>query len=217
MKRRPPGGLICISPGDLNAATGERFVRMMAACVEDGFLRAILLREPRMADGALLQLSIELCSLRDRHSDLWVAIHDRPHLALAADADAVHLGFRSLRAADARRVVEDHCAIGLSTHVGDRRSRWADADYLFHGPVYDTPSKRGLVASIGETGLAEFCASVDKPVWAIGGLEPFHANGLRRCGARGAAVLRGISCSPQPVDASRTWHAAWNSSVEAEA
>jgi thiamine-phosphate pyrophosphorylase len=204
-----------ISPGDLTVVDGGRFLRRMRACVQDGGLRAILLREPQLSDAALLALLVEVCKLRSTHPDLWVGVHDRPHLALAAGADGAHLGFRSLSVPDARRVVERQCALGLSTHVGDSPARWDAADYLFHGPVHDTPSKRGLLDPIGLDGLADFCAQTHLAVWGIGGLEPRHANELRRAGAAGAAVLRGVCAVSDPVAVCREWNAAWNGAVEA--
>lgn len=203
-----------ISPGDLNAADGESFLQRMRACVADGELRAILLREPSLSDRAALVLLQKLCELRTMCPELWVAIHDRPHLALAAGADGVHLGFRSLSVVEARRVVTGQCVIGVSTHAGEDPANYHDADYVFHGPVLDTPSKRGIVEPIGEVGLARFCASTAKPVWAIGGLKPSHAALLHRCGARGAAVLRGVAGATDPASACRAWNDAWRGHVE---
>jgi thiamine-phosphate pyrophosphorylase len=213
--RRPPEGLISISPGDLTVATGERYLQRMRACVVDGDLRAVLFREPRLADGPALDLLSALCALRTERPDLWVGVHDRPHLALAAGANGVHLGFRSLSVPATRAIVGMDCAIGLSTHAGDEPTRCAGADYLFHGPVHDTPSKRGLLDPIGITGLADFCASAAQPVWAIGGLDPAHAADLRSAGASGSAVIRGVSAAADPVTACRQWAVAWHGSVGA--
>lgn len=209
MRRVPPRGLIAISPGDLTRGTAADFVGLVDDCALDGGLRAVLLREPAWSDRDLLAVLRSLCALRARHDALWVGVHDRPHLALAAGADGVHLGFRSLTPVDARRVVESHCAIGLSTHAGDDPRRATDADWFFHGPVHDTPSKRGLKAPIGYGGLSEFCAASPAPVFAIGGLEPRHATSLRAAGAAGAAVLRGVARSADPVAACADWRAAW--------
>lgn len=203
-----------ISPGDLTVATGDAFLQRMRSCIQDGALRAILLREPGLSDRAALELLHKLCGLRAECPELWIGIHDRAHLAPAAGANGVHLGFRSLTVDQARRVVGRECAIGLSTHAGEDPARFHDADYVFHGPVLDTPSKRGLVEPVGEVGLARFCASTSKPVWAIGGLEPVHASILHRCGARGAAVLRGVAAAPDPATACRTWNAAWRGQAE---
>jgi len=213
--RRPPAGLMSISPGDLDVATGERFLQRMRACVTDGDLRAILIREPQLADGPLFALLTSVCALREAQPELWVGVHDRPHLALSTGADGIHLGFRSLSVAVTRLLVGRQCAIGLSTHAGDSRGRCSGADYLFHGPVHDTPSKRGLLDPLGYAGLAAFCATAEQPVWGLGGLAPEHAAALRDTGAAGAAVLRGIGAVEDPVSACRDWQAAWRGSVEA--
>lgn len=208
MRRVPPRGLIAISPGDLTLGTAGDFVGRIDDCALEGGLRAVLLREPAWSDRDLVGLLRSLCALRARHDGLWVGVHDRPHLALAAGADGVHLGFRSLAPADARRVVESHCAIGRSTHAGDDPRRLPEVDYLFHGPVHDTPSKRGWKDPIGYAGLHEFCAVSPAPVFAIGGLEPEHAPSIRAAGAVGAAVLRGVSRAADPVAACSSWSAA---------
>ena len=210
MRRRPPNGLIAISPGDLTKESAATFVRTMEDCVTGGGLGALLLREPQLSDRDALAVLGELCDLRGDAPRLWIGIHDRPHLALAAGADGVHLGHRSLRVDDARRVVEGGCAIGLSTHQGDRPARWADADYLFHGPVHSTPSKRGLKDPIGFERLAQFCADTQLPVWAIGGLTPEDALPLRRARAAGPAAIRGVVAAPDPVAACTAWSTAWS-------
>jgi len=214
VRRRPPAGLFALSPGDLTVSKGAAFLRSARACVQEGGLRAVLLREPQLPDGPSLAILKDLCELRTEHAGLWIGIHDRAHLAFAAGADGVHLGFRSLRACDARIVVGDGCAVGCSTHAGDRHSTWHDADYLFHGPVHDTPSKRGLALPIGYDGLAEFCFEAERPVWGLGGLDPQHARDIRRTGAAGPAVLRGVFGAADPVAACLAWNRAWSGAAE---
>ena len=84
MRRRPPSGLIALNPGDLNDASAPDFVRTMEDCIARGGLQAVLLREPGLSDRDALALLTELCRLREDRPRLWVGVHDRPHLALAA-------------------------------------------------------------------------------------------------------------------------------------
>jgi thiamine-phosphate pyrophosphorylase len=155
-------------------------------------LPGLLLREPRLSDRDWVALGSEV---RARHSTLWIGVHDRAHLAEQVGGDALHLGFRSLSPAQAREVVGAKLPIGLSTHAtdqGQQRRAWAEADYLFHGPVRATPSKHGLCEPIGFDGFARAVAASDRPMVAIGGLQPEDAAAAIAAGAHGIAVLAGI-------------------------
>jgi len=183
--------LIALSPGDLERESLPAFLELVSAAVGAG-LPGLLVREPRLSDRDWLAVVTEV---RARCSTVWMGVHDRAHLAEPVGADALHLGFRSLSPARARAVVGAKMSIGLSTHAADDREQrraWADADYLFHGPVRATPSKRGLCAPTGIDGLARAVAETDRPVIAIGGLQPEDAAPASTSGARGIAVLAGI-------------------------
>ncbi len=199
--RTLPPPLIALTPGDLFAPDFDRFLAAVEAAIAAG-LRGILVREPQMSDRVMLALATEISSRLP--SDGYLAIHDRVYLAAPSGARAVHLGFRSLAPSEARKVVPDEVAIGLSAHAHDEPSMWRDADYLFFGPVFHTPSKQGLVSPVGLDGLARAVRESPVPVFGIGGLAPEHAQDLRRTGARGMAVLRGVfgaSDSAARVDA----------------
>jgi len=189
-----PPSLIALSPGDLDEARTEPFLHTISACVSAG-LRAVLLREPGLSDAATLLLAR---ALRRRMADGWLALHDRVHLAEACNADAVHLGFRSLAPPVAREILPARIAIGFSAHAQDDADRWAAADHLLFGPVHDTPSKRGVVPSVGFPGLAAAVQRARVPVVAIGGLRPEHAADALAAGASGLAVLSGIVLAPDP-------------------
>jgi thiamine-phosphate pyrophosphorylase len=186
-----PPRLIALSPGRLEARRAEDFLLDAGRAVEAG-LRGILLREPALGDRVQLEILQSLCSLRGSRPGLWVGVHDRAHLAGVAQADAVHLGFRSLGPGQLRTRYAEELTLGLSTHAGDDPRAWEAADYLFHGPVHDTPSKRGMKSPIGWDGLARAVAATARPIWAIGGMRPPDLAEALAAGARGVAVLSGI-------------------------
>ena len=101
-----PPRLLALSPGDL--ASGEGFALRAADLLERVRaakrvgLRGVLLREPQLPDGALTELAVSLKAILDGG---WVGLHDRPHLVAGVGAQGVHLGFRSLTALEARRVI----------------------------------------------------------------------------------------------------------------
>ncbi len=161
-------------------------------------LRGLLLREERLQDRPFLELLEEVLSWKAEVPDLWVGVHDRVHLALVAGADGVHLGFRSL---DARRVRDlvGEMTLGCSTHAGDDPRLGEICDYVFHGPVFDTPSKRGWKEPVGLEGLRQAVLDWDVPVLGIGGIDPGRARAVLDAGAAGVAALRGILGQDHPA------------------
>jgi thiamine-phosphate pyrophosphorylase len=189
---------VALTPGDLLPAAVPRLLAALEAATAAG-LPGLLLREPAWSDRALLELAL---TLRERMAaPRWLAVHDRTHVALAARADAVHLGFRSLAPALVRGLAGASLALGRSTHAGDLEPWWRGADYLFHGPVHATPSKQSWKEPIGIAGLQRACAATDLPVLAIGGLRPADARAALAAGAHGLAVRAGILAADDPGDA----------------
>jgi thiamine-phosphate pyrophosphorylase len=126
-----------------------------------------------------------------------IIINDRLDVALAAGAHGVHLGRES---APAREVVRwcrsgnapDKFVIGVSCHSVEeaREAANAKADYIFFGPVFETPSKQAFGAPQGIEMLAEVCRGVRMPVIAIGGVNQENATDCIRAGAAGIAAIR---------------------------
>jgi thiamine-phosphate diphosphorylase len=191
----PPPSLIALTPGDLDDAHAASLVRLIEPCVRAG-LKGVILREPLLSDRATLALARELRALL---AGGWLSVHDRVHLARACGADAVQLGFRSLSPADARAVLGEGIAIGFSAHAHDEPGSWRDCDHLLFGPVFDTPSKRGVQEPVGLEGLALAKQRTNLPMWALGGLQPDHAARVIAAGAAGMAVLGGIVRAPRPA------------------
>jgi thiamine-phosphate pyrophosphorylase len=196
MAPRPPA-LIALSPGNLDERAAPQFLRTITACVRAG-LRGVLLREPNRSDRAMLELALDLRTILE---DAWLGLHDRVHLAQACRADAVHLGFRSIAPPVAREILPRAIAVGFSAHAHDEPSDFTACDYVFFGPVLDTPSKRGIQEPVGFAGLARAVASTSVPVWGIGGLEAQHMGEIVATGAAGAAVLGGIVGTSDPATA----------------
>lgn len=212
---RLPPRLLAITRGTLDAASfaleKERTVRAVERAARGGLL-GVLVREPGLADRQLIELCERIRdALEAEHAgDRWLAVHDRVHLAAHLEADAVHLGFRSLDCAQARCVLDRaeraETAIGLSTHAGDEPSQWERADYLFFGPVRPTPSKQGLFEPTGFDALAAVAERArPRPVLGLGGLEAEHATDALAAGAHGVAALRGMLLAADPEQAARLY------------
>lgn len=124
-------------------------------------------------------------------------VNDRLDVALAAGAAGVHLGRESLSARDVVGWCRSGNApvdflIGVSCHSLEdaREAESAGASYIFFGPVFDTPSKRGMGEPQGVARLAEICRGVAIPVVAIGGIMEENAGECIRAGAAGIAAIR---------------------------
>jgi len=126
-----------------------------------------------------------------------VFVNDRVDVALAAGAAGVHLGGESLRPMDAIRWCREGNAptgfrVGISCHsiedVGEAER--TGADYVFFGPIFDTPAKRKFGAPLGIAKLAEACRAARIPVIAIGGVDASNAAECIRAGAAGVAAIR---------------------------
>ena len=189
MARLPPR-LVALSTGELVADATHEFVARARAALAAG-LPGLLLRESGLSDQALLELAREL-ALCCQESGAWFCVHDRVHVAIEVESDAVHLGFRSLPPAAVRGIIPDAMALGISTHAGDPPALFEGCDYRIHGPVFDTPSKRGIKSPIGLAGVASAVDSSQIPLLAIGGLRPEHVSALREVGARGACARAAI-------------------------
>lgn len=193
-----------LPPSVLALTTGveeQRCFAAVARAVEAG-LEGVLVREPSWSDRALLALCVRLRALS---SSLWIGIHDRVGPALAETVDAVHLGFRSLSPAHVRAMLPESKAVGFSAHAGDEAGARDGADYLFFGPVHDTPSKRGVVEPVGLTGLGAECAREARPIWALGGVSAERAPECFDAGAKGIACLSGLLGAADPAEAMRAY------------
>src|ERR1700722_10459303 len=127
-----------------------------------------------------------------------IIINDRLDVALAAGAHGVHLGHESLAAGDVIRWCRAgnapaDFAIGVSCHSLEeaRKAKSSQADYIFLGPIFETPSKLQFGAPQGLVKLAEICRSVPNiKVIAIGGVSAGNAASCIRAGASGIAAIR---------------------------
>ncbi len=132
-------------------------------------------------------------------------VNDRLDVALAADADGVHLGQDDLPAARARRLLPPGRILGVSTHSLAQARRAVDdgADYIGVGPVFATATKDTGCAPLGLAGLAAIAGAVPVPVVAIGGIGPAEAPQVIHAGAMAAAVISALMAAPDIAGATR--------------
>jgi thiamine-phosphate pyrophosphorylase len=136
-------------------------------------------------------------------------IDDHLDIALAVDADGVHLGQDDLPLAEARALVtrwrpERSFLIGVSTHNGAEvdAAVQGGADYIGFGPVYETATKMNPDPVQGIAGLADAVRRAGAvPVVAIGGITPARAVAVAAAGAAAACCISAVNDSDNPAEA----------------
>lgn len=121
-------------------------------------------------------------------------VNDRCDLALALEADGVHLGQDDLPLDLARSLMGSEAIIGISTHGPqqvDEATR-GGADYLGFGPIFPTTTKIDHEPLVGIDGLKQARARTNLPIFAIGGITMDAIPSLVAAGADGVAVASGI-------------------------
>ncbi len=163
---------------------------------------AVALREKDLEARALLELARALRAVT-RAAGAALFVNDRLDVALAAEADGVHLGGRSLAPADVARVAPG-LALAVSTHGRAEleaalraRDLGADIRFAVFGPVWDTPSKRALGTPVGLAALTD-AATLGLPLLALGGVTPERVPACRAAGAFGVAGIRAICSADEP-------------------
>jgi thiamine-phosphate pyrophosphorylase len=194
-------------------------------------LRLYALVDPAVAGGRTLPDlaqriagSATLVQLRDKHGStrammeearalqavlepkgIPLLINDRVDVALASEADGVHIGQDDMSAADARLLLGRKAIIGLSVKTPEQaRTAPLDLlDYVAIGGVYGTTSKDNTAAPIGTAGLRAIVDVVRErkpnyPICAIAGISAGNAADAISAGADGVAVISALSLAPDP-------------------
>jgi thiamine-phosphate pyrophosphorylase len=177
--------------------------RLVEAALQGG-ANVIQLRKKTMPKGEQYATALALRRLTLLHDALFI-VNDHADIAIAADADGVHLGQDDLSPSVVRELPGFRGRlIGRSTHSLDQARAAMDegADYIAVGPVYPTPTKAGRPA-VGTGLVAEVAAIADRPFLAVGGIDHENAPAVVEAGARAIAVVRAVYDAVDPAEAAR--------------
>lgn len=164
-----------------------------------GGLTLLQYREKTADDLIRLERARKLRQLCHDYGALFI-INDRVDLALAVDADGVHLGQQDMPIAVARQLLGPQKLIGRST-TNSQEMQGAiseGADYIGVGPVYETPTKAGKTAA-GLDYVRYAAKNSSIPWFAIGGIDASNINDVMDAGAERVAVVRSIMQAEQPT------------------
>ncbi len=143
----------------------------------------------------------QLCT----NSNVTLIVNDRVDVAIAAEADGVHLGQDDFPIPLARKLLGKSRIIGGSAAtLEEARTCLADgADYIGFGPVYPTFSKEDAGPVTGIKLLKQAVETIPIPIIAIGGVNVENTPEVMRAGARGIAVISAVSCQEDPEQATK--------------
>jgi len=152
----------------------------------------VQLREKELDEAEFLEEAKKIKALCDRYHVPFV-INDNVDIALAVDADGVHVGQSDMEAGKVREMLGPDKIIGVSCKTVEQAllAKKHGADYLGVGAMYPTGTKKDATA-VTPKALSEICHTVDIPVVAIGGIKKDRLEPLKGTGVDGVAVVSAI-------------------------
>lgn len=187
---------------DREAAAGRELAPLLEAVLEGG-CRVVQLREKRLPPAELYPLGQAL-RRRCREAGCLFIVNDRVDLALAVDADGVHVGQDDLPAREARRLLRPGMLLGVSTHDEGQARRAMDdgADYVAVGSMFPTATKPAF-RLVGPELVRQVRPQIPLPLVAIGGITADNVAEVIRAGADAVAVISAVCAAPDPAAAVR--------------
>jgi thiamine-phosphate diphosphorylase len=181
---------------DSRLSQGRSTVDVVRAVVAGG-ARAIQLREKQWTDRQLLDTGREIRAITRRAGALFI-VNDRVDLAMALEADGVHLGQDDMPIHIARKILGPSKIIGATVETEQEASFGEEqgADYVGTGPVFATNTKLDAGSPYGTALIKRIKGAVSLPVVAIGGISRDNICQVWKAGADGAAVVSAVVSQP---------------------
>ena len=183
--------------------TGGRDVRALLDAVLAGGCRVVQLRDKHLPLVELYPLAVDFKARCQRANALFI-VNDRADLALAVEADGLHVGQDDLPAPAARRLLPRSMILGVSTHDVDqaRRALTDGADYVAVGSIFPTGTKTAFQL-VGPELVRTLRPEMAVPLVAIGGITSKNADEVIEAGADAVAVISAIGAAADPEAATR--------------
>lgn len=164
-----------------------------------GGVTMVQLREKNCSSLEFYQLGLRLKALL-KLRNIPLIINDRLDIALAVDADGLHIGQSDLPWDVARRLLGKDKILGLSVETMEQaeQSNKLDIDYIGISPVFATPTKTDTLKPFGLNGVKSVSSITRHPNVAIGGINIENAAQIMAHGANGIAVVSTISLAESP-------------------
>jgi thiamine-phosphate pyrophosphorylase len=189
--------------------TPERYPGGLLAGVDAAVKGGASIVQYRATTGTRRQLYETGLALRDllRPRGVPLIINDQVDLALAIDADGVHVGQNDLPVKIVRQMIGSKKLLGLSITAASQLDTIPEktVDYLGIGPVFPTISKDDAAPALGLEQLARLTAHTQLPVIAIGGITLENAASVFAAGVAGLAVISALSLASDPLAVARSF------------
>ena len=188
---------------DRELARGRSLESVVAAAIAGG-ATAIQLREKKATTREFVELAQALRGMT-QEAGVALIVNDRIDVALAVDADGVHVGQDDMPARLARQLIGPERILGVTagTEEEARRAQQDGADYLGCTAVFPTSTKPDHREPLGLDGLERLARAVSIPVVAIGGIHAGNAADVLARGAAGIAVVSAVMAADDPEAATR--------------
>jgi thiamine-phosphate pyrophosphorylase len=188
---------------DQRLTKGRPLLEIVEAAINGG-VSVVQLREKELCARDFHSEGMALKGLlKDR--DILLIINDRVDIAMALDADGVHLGQTDLPVWAARELMGPDKIIGLSVeqlkHATDDAAHYAD--YLGVSPIFVTSTKPELQKGWGLGGLRKLRSATETPLVAIGSINAHNAAAVIEAGADSIAVVSAITFADDPEASAR--------------
>lgn len=186
---------------DRSLSLGRNLEWIVEEAVKGG-VTVVQLREKDCSTLQFIELALELKKKLSLYK-VPLLINDRVDVALAADADGVHIGQSDMPYAMARKLLGAEKIIGLSVENLEQvhKANKLDVDYIGISPVFTTNTKIDTAKPFGIEGIKQVMAVSKHPAVAIGGINSENAAAIIQAGAQGIAVVSAICSANNPYEA----------------
>lgn len=189
---------------DRNALGGRDLAQSVEQAIQGG-VTLVQLREKSVSTREFLELSLRVKEITT-HYHIPLIINDRLDIALAVDADGLHIGQDDLPMIKARELLPNKIiGVSVSTLAEALLAQQQGADYVGVGSVFSTPTKTDA-AEVSLDQLELIKKSVTIPVVAIGGINESNLRQVMAKGIDGVAVVSAILAKENILDTARHLH-----------
>ena len=175
----------------------EKFLKTIEEAIKGG-VSVVQIREKTADTLDFYNLALKVKKITDQYN-IPLIINDRVDVALAIDADGVHVGQSDMPCDVTRKLVGPDKIVGVSAATIDEAKKAENdgADYIGTGAVFPTTTKDDA-PKITKKDLKEVVDSINIPVVAIGGINLENASELKDTGIKGLSVVSAIMSSEDP-------------------
>lgn len=183
---------------DSNLTKGKSLEHIVEQAVLGG-VTMVQLREKEADTKDFYHTALRLKKCLSKYK-IPLIINDRIDIALACDAEGIHIGQNDMPCDIARKILGPNKIIGLSVDSIDdvKAANTMDIDYIGISPIFNTPTKSNTAPPFGLEGVKKAMLLTHHPAITIGGIQIHNAKEVMQTGVNGIAVVSAIISAEQP-------------------